>query len=246
MQTYKFILAYDGANYSGWQSQKHCQAVSNCLEKTFHTVLHKKVKVIGASRTDAGVHALGQVVKVNLDLDIAPEKLQKIINNRLPSDILIRKMEIAEPNFHPQSNVESKTYYYNFFQTRPLPLVSRYGYYFYKPIDFDKLQDCLSVFIGTHDFKAFSTEEERENTIRTVNSIKIYNFKRLGIYRFEVKGHSFLRHMVRRICGALLDVASSKEKTREDLVLALRQKNSHNHFPTAPAHGLILHSIKYR
>lgn len=244
MAIYKFIIAYDGTNYSGWQSQKHCQAVSNCLEKIFHTVLRKRVKIIGASRTDSGVHALGQVAFVKLDLDIDPEKLQQIINNRLPSDILIRKMELVGPDFHPQANVEMKTYYYHFFQKRPLPIISRYGYYFYKKVDMERLQDCFSVFLGTHDFRSFSSTDKTD-TVRTIDSINLRYFKKLGVYRIEIRGQHFLRYMVRRIVGSLLDVASS-DKTKEDLIFALNEKNSQQHLPTAPAHGLMLHSIKYK
>ncbi len=245
MPLYKFIISYDGTKYSGWQSQKHCQAVSNCLEKTFQVVLKKRVKIIGGSRTDAGVHALGQVAIVKLDMDIDPLKLQKIINNRLPADILIRKMELAEPGFHPQSNVEMKTYYYHFFQSRPLPIVSRYGYYFYKNVDLEKLQDCFSVFLGTHDFRSFCSGE-KSNTIRTIDSINLRYFKKLGIYRLEIRGQHFLRYMIRRIAGSLLEVASSDEKTKQDLIFALNQKNPQQHLATAPAHGLMLHSIKYK
>ncbi len=245
MYTYKITIAYDGTDYHGWQVQPACITIAQTLQDRFAQTFRKDITLIGASRTDAGVHALGQVARFALDTYIPAYTIQHAFNNALKRDILLRSTELVLEHFHPQRNVQSKTYWYHFFTTRPLPGAARYGYYYRFPLDFTKLTSALSVFVGTHDFRSFYTGDEHEDTIRTIHAITLRYFKRFNIYRIEVTGHSFLRYMIRRIIGAALHVAAHPIYVIADLEKALAEKNPEQPFPTAPAHGLILYKIRY-
>jgi len=245
MPIYRLLIAYDGTDYFGWQRQPDQPTIAGVLENRFESVFKKPISITGASRTDAGVHALGQVASFSLDTPIDPKKLMFAWNNALPKDILIRSLSCVPDDFHPQRDVVEKTYYYHFFQERPLPFVARYGF-FCGPIDEQKLHEGLKIFIGTHDFRSFCTGYEAESTIRTINAIEYMHFKRYGISRIAVKGPGFLRYMIRRIVGACLDVASYKSKSIDVLQYALDEKNPHQHLHVAPSRGLLLHGISYK
>lgn len=237
------VVAYDGTAYHGWQVQPEVPTVAGVLEKRFQDVFKKHIKLIGASRTDAGVHALGQVASFALDHTIAPETMLFAWNNVLPPDILIRSLDVVCDTYHPQRQVIQKTYYYHFFEQRPLPFLGRYGFFCGK-FDTAKVYEGLQIFVGTHDYRSFCTGDEAESTIRTIDSIDLVYYRRFGVYRIAVKGPGFLRHMIRRIVGACLDVASSNKRI-DELVKALDSKDPHQHLYVAPPHGLILHGIQY-
>lgn len=165
-------------------------------------------------------------------------------NNALPQDILIRTLHVAAETFHPQRDVLEKTYYYHFFEERPLPFLARYGF-FCGTIQQEKLQEGLQIFVGTHDFRSFCTGHEAESTIRTISSIELKHFKRFGVYRIIVRGPGFLRYMIRRIVGACLDVASSR-KPIDLLPQALAAQDPHQHLHVAPAQGLVLREVHYK
>src|SRR5947207_191941 len=197
-KTYKLIVAYDGSAYAGWQVQQGKPSIAETMNHTFKRVFKKDIKVLGASRTDAGVHALGQVVRVKTDLAISPEKLRWAWNNSLPEDIMIRSLEQEKDDFNPFCNVQQKVYYYHFFLERPSPFLQRYGYYHVYPTDINMLAKALQTFVGTHDFCSFrSSEDTRIDTIRTIDAIHLEHFKRYNVYRITVKGQKFLRHMIR-------------------------------------------------
>lgn len=246
MRTFKLIVAYDGTNYSGWQTQEHKPSIAGALNHAFKKVFKRDTKVLGASRTDAGVHALGQVVRVKTDLAISAQKLQWAWNNALPADITIRSLELVDDFFNPFCNVAQKIYHYHFFTERPLPFIQRYGYFYPYKLDKDLLKKALAIFVGTHNFASFrSIEDPRENTIRAIDAITLEYLPRYKMYRITVKGQKFLRHMIRRIVGASLHVA-----TKDDSALLVLQKvmdacNPAHTFPNAPAQGLMLRKIKY-
>lgn len=249
MKRYKLIISYDGTEYQGWQMQtKDKPTIAGTLAKTFTYVFGAQVSILGASRTDAGVHALGQVVRIRTELNIPAEKIMFAWDNALPPDIVIDSLEVAPEGFHPFYNVVQKTYWYHFFLHRPLPFFTRYGYYFRYPVDLDKLQKALNVFVGTQDFRSFaSSDDESPNTVRTIESITVEPVQEINGYRIVVHGPSFLRYMIRRIVGAALEVASRKQLSVDCLVQALAEKDPHQPLlPTAPAKGLLLHDIKYQ
>ncbi len=247
MNRYKLIIAYDGTCYHGWQAQKQLPSIAATLESSFHKVFNRTISIRGASRTDAGVHALGQVATFKTDLLIDVEQLKHAWNNKLPSNIVIRSIQLVPLEHNIYNNIIAKTYYYHFFLKRPLPFIHNFGWYIDKPVDIEKLKIGLQTFVGTHDFKSFcSSEDTRENSVRTINSIQVTYLRRFGIYRIAVTGPAFLRHMIRRIVGAALTVAYQHNTPISALQDALDKKSHIQILPNAPAHGLLLYKIKYR
>jgi len=247
MKSYKLTIAYDGSHYSGWQTQDHKPSVAGALNKAFSNVFKHEMRILGASRTDAGVHALGQVARIKTDLIIAADRLKWAWNNALPGDITIRSLEEVADTFNPFCNVETKIYHYHFFVERPLPFIQRYGYFYPYKIDFDLLKKALNFFVGTHDFASFrNSEDTRENTIRTIDAISLEYLPRYKAYRITVIGQKFLRHMIRRIVGASLHIATKGISTFPLLQKVMDARNPAHTLPNAPAQGLMLYKIMYK
>lgn len=245
MNYYKLIIAYDGTNYQGWQEQKDVSTIVNVLIKTFKHAFHCDLTIIGASRTDAGVHSLGQTALVKSELNLQAEQLKTIWNKRLPADIVITLLEKVDSTFHPMVKVKEKTYHYDFFLDRPLPFIQRFGLYFYWKVDIDKLRECLNIFVGTQDFRSFCSGDEMKTTIRTINEINLQYLVDLNVYRITIKGKSFLKYMIRRIVGASLEVASRKEVRVDYLKKVLKEKDPNQTLLNASPKGLILYKIDY-
>lgn len=246
---YKIIIAYDGTDFFGWQALPGLPTVAQTMQDLFAKVFNQQIMLRGVSRTDAGVHALGQVATFKTDLNIKLEQLVCAWNNVLPQSIVIQSCQYVADDFNIHAHVEQKTYQYHFFTNRPLPFTARYGWYFRYPVNLDKLKDCLQVFVGTHDFRSFCTGADKEfkrGTVRTIDSAEFEYVEQLQAYRITIKGHSFLRHMIRRIVGACLDVASSDELGVQTLHTALAEKNPAQQLPTAPAQGLVLCEVRYK
>ena len=246
LKSYKLIIAYDGTAYHGWQVQPDDLTVAGMLQARFQKVFGHDVRLIGASRTDAGVHALGQVATLTTPLSIDPQKLCSAWNGRLPADISIRSAEAVPPTFHPQRNVATKIYWYHFFTERPLPGFARYGSFYRFPINYEKLSAGLQLFVGTHDFRSFCTGDEQESTVRTVVAIRIIPLPQYRAYRIEVVGPGFLRYMIRRMVGAALFVASHPTMPVTEIATVLAACNPLHTLPSAPAQGLVLRKIIYR
>lgn len=242
---YTLIVSYDGTAYCGWQQQSNETTVAGILCSRFKKVFGRDCSMIAASRTDAGVHALGQVARITTDLVIDPSVLCRVLNGALPTDIHIRSAVVRGDDFHPLYRVDYKMYYYHIFIRRPLPQWARYGYYCSRTLDLEKFKKCLAIFVGTHDFRSFCTGELTCSTIKTINSITLTFDRRMQAYRIVFKGKSFLRHMIRRIVGAALHVAYS-DLPIETLQSALEEKNPAQQLPTAPGHGLLLRKVIYK
>lgn len=244
---YRYVISYDGTFYYGWQEQKDLPTIVAALRSTFKRVFDQDAKFFGVSRTDAGVHALGQVGILQTDIQVNPKKMMYALNNLLPEDISISCVDQVPVSFNLHADIESKTYHYHFFTQKPNPLVQRYGWYIYRPIDLQKLQDCLCVFVGTHDFRSFSTGDERDgDTVRTIQSIDLSFDVSLGAHKIIVCGPKFLHHMVRRIVGACLSAASSCAITPAFLQKMLQLCSPKTTLPTAPAKGLLLYEVRYK
>ncbi len=247
MKTFKLTIAYDGTAYYGWQDQPNLPTIEGLFKKRLKKVFHREVPFTGASRTDVGVHSLGQVARCQLDLDLTADHFKVIVNRVLPPEIIIRSVEEVSSEFHPRIGVQEKTYYYHFFLTPPLPFLSRYGLVV-KHLNLDLFAQALQVFKGTHDFRSFCTGDQGRTTMRTINSLEVHYYKRFGVYQVRVKGPSFLRHMIRRVVGACFDVSTSRlssHEALERLALTLAGKDPHHKLFVAPAKGLMLHSIRY-
>lgn len=246
---YRIKITYDGTDFYGWQIQPQHSSICQILQDTFFRIFNHKVIIIGASRTDAGVHALGQIALMKTSLKISSERMKSAWNKALPSTIQIRTITETDNTFHPHHNVQYKTYYYHFFLVKPLPFLQRYGWYYYHPCNLTLLQNTLNAFIGTHNFRAFSTGEPlNENPICSIYQAKIVYLRRYNAYRIIIQGDRFLRHMVRRLVGAALEVANSNNNnaTLEMIQVLLTSQNPANTLFNAPPHGLILYSIVYK
>jgi tRNA pseudouridine38-40 synthase len=243
MYYYKSIVAYDGTDYQGWQSQPHQRTICDVLTKAFSHVFQQQISIVGSSRTDAGVHALGQVFRITTPLDINANDLMHAWNNRLPAAISIRSLTKTDKTFHPQVNVKQKIYWYHVSLERPLPFFARYIYRYRYPFTIERLHDALQLFVGTHDFRSFCSEDERDMTVRTIDAIEVEYVKRFKVYRITIKGPSFLRYMIRRIVGAALEVSSRRSYSLAILKEILERKNPEHALPNAPAHGLMLARI---
>ncbi|MCX5923287.1 MAG: tRNA pseudouridine(38-40) synthase TruA [Candidatus Dependentiae bacterium] len=246
MAYYKIVVAYDGTSYHGWQVQPGAATISQALIDAFSNVFFQKISILGASRTDAGVHALRQVAIVRSPVDIEIDVLRKAWNKAIPTDIVVRDVQKIDKLVHPHDGVVQKVYAYHFFLERPLPFVQRFGWHFRRSVDLDILRASLNLFVGTHDFRSFCTGDDLEDTIRTIDSVDVSYVAAWNAYRIEIKGKSFLRYMVRRIVGACLEVASRDQLGLNDIVSILNNKNPRHTLPNAPAKGLVLEQIIYK
>jgi tRNA pseudouridine38-40 synthase len=241
---YKIIVAYDGTGYAGWIQQPDEPSIVQTLHDSFEHVFGKKIRLLGSSKTDAGVHAMGQVAVFKTDLTIPADKMKWAWNNALPESISIRSLELNN-DFYPHAHVKRKTYHYDLFIDRPLPSYARYGHQPFGAVDWDMFQKALQLFEGTHNFAAFYTGNDREDTERTIDEIRLEYLKERRMYRVIVRGKSFLRHMVRRIIGASLAVAQRESVSLDDIQKALHTGQTNCQLPTAPAKGLMLYNIEY-
>ncbi len=239
------VISYDGTSYHGWQRQPVVPTIAGELERSFKTVFKKDISIVGASRTDAGVHALGQVARFFLESPLPERQLSFAWNNVLPPAILIRSLIEVPELFHPQRAVVQKIYQYYIFPQRPLPVYARYGYFSGK-LDQDKLCAGLQYFVGTHDYRSFCTGHEAESTIRSIHSIEVTSLSSYGALRITVIGPGFLRYMIRRIVGACIDIASSPSRSLEELPCALAERDPRQNLHVAPSCGLVLRSIQYQ
>ena len=245
MNHYKLIVAYDGTDYAGWQSQGNGKSVAEALCRSFESVFRVQPFLHGVSRTDAGVHAVGQVVWLKADLDLDPDQLKFAWNNRIDRSIVIRSVQAVSREYRSMQEVIEKTYFYHFFTSRPLPFLARYGWYCDHRLDLDKLRGALQIFVGTHDFRSYCTGDEWEDTVRTINSIELVTLPKIQMYRIVVKGPRFLRYMIRRIVGSCIQVASHSKMEIGYLKKVLDELDPEQCLRNAPSRGLMLYRIKY-
>ncbi|HQP00052.1 MAG TPA: tRNA pseudouridine(38-40) synthase TruA, partial [Caldisericia bacterium] len=204
----KLILMYDGTNFYGSQKNENLRTIEGVLNLHLKKILNEDINLTFASRTDRGVHALGQVVNFKVDTKIPTKNIKKILNNKLPDDLSIKEIEEVDLNFSSRFDSKGKVYFFivnNSFET-PNPILNRYSLWFPYKIDYNRLKDNITFFIGKKDFSSFTTEEEREkgSTIREILDISFLNKDNLLF--FIITGKSFLRHQIRRMIGALLEI----------------------------------------
>ena len=248
MEKYKIIVSYDGTNYQGWQVQPNQKSIADCLQNSFKKVFNKSISIVGASRTDSGVHAFGQVSQFRTDLDIDSQTIISSWNNILPDDILIRSIEKVPDDFSVFHDVVQKTYYYHLYLSRPLPFFARYGwhYEFINSVDFEKFNKALQLYIGEHDFRSFCRLEDDRSSIRTIDSITLNKLSRFNAIQVVVKGKSFLRFQIRRMIGYALDVARRTDLSIDYLKDILENPSPKQILLKAEAKGLCLKKIIYK
>ena len=244
MRRIRLTVAYDGTNYCGWQVQINGITVEEVLNKTLSELCHEDIKVIGASRTDSGVHALGNVAVFDTESGIPGEKFSFALNQRLPEDIRIQESCQVADDFHPRYCDTIKTYEYKILNRRfDMPTERLYSTFVYYTLDIDKMKRAAAVLVGEHDFKSFcSTRSQVENTVRTITDITI---DKVGdMIHIRISGNGFLYNMVRIIVGTLMKIGLGiwPEDCMEAILAA---KDRTKAGPKAEAKGLTLVEIKY-
>jgi tRNA pseudouridine38-40 synthase len=241
---YKLIVAYDGAPFSGWQSQPDGNAIQDHLERAIHKISGERVRVHGAGRTDAGVHALAQGAHVDLAKDLAPERWLRAINSALPPAIRVMQCKHASQTFHARFSAKEKIYRYRIWNGEVLPPheLGR-AWHIAKKLDVDLMREAARLLKGEHDFAAFAANRGKaeKNTGRTLNEIKIR--RRRDLIEIEFQADGFLYKMARMLTGALVDCGLTKI-TIVDLRDRLRGSKPRARM-TAPACGLFLVRVRY-
>ena len=245
MKRIKLTIAYDGTNYCGWQIQPNGITVEEVINKALQKLTGEPILVIGASRTDSGVHAMGNVAVFDTETSIPPERIAMALNLRLPEDIVIVKSEEVALDFHPRYCDCSKTYEYHIINTRiPIPTKRLTNYFVSYNLNLDHMRQAASYLVGEHDFVSFcNVRTDVENTVRTITALDIIeNGNEITI---RITGNGFLYNMVRIIVGTLIRVGRgfyTPEKVKE----ILEAKDRKAAGVTAPAHGLMLMEINYK
>lgn len=266
MKRIKLTVAYDGTNYHGWQVQPNADTIEGELNKAISELTGEQIEVIGASRTDAGVHALGNVAVFDTESRIPGEKFSYALNQRLPEDIIIQKSEEVAADFHPRYQKCRKTYEYTILNRKfPLPEYRNTTHFDYGKLDIEAMKKACKAFIGEHDFAGFcSAGAQVKTTVRTIYSLEVetvefdkpesselnrencvkteQNNNRL--IKIRVNGNGFLYNMVRIIAGTLIEVGkgSITPEQMEDIINSADREKAG---PTAPAKGLKLVEIEY-
>ena len=247
---FKLLLQYDGTDFHGWQIQTELRTVQGELTRVLSLLDGREVVVHGSGRTDAGVHAEGQVANAELQREISPQKLRAAINGNLPDDVRVLFADIAPEDFHARYSARSKTYVYRVVSGQVMsPFWSRFALADGRSLDLERMRACASLFMGEHDWTAFSAaQSDAGSRVRTISALEIDSGwdarGRCHLIQIAVTADGFLRYMVRSIAGTLL--AAGRGEIDETVIgRAIREGERELAGPTAPAHGLTLKSVKY-
>ena len=244
MYNYKIVIEYDGTNFVGWQQQENGQSIQSALQEALIKLSSEKVTIFGAGRTDAGVHAYGQVASFSLSKKIETDVIRDGLNQHLrPQPIAIQKAELVEDDFHARFSAKKRWYEYKIINRRPpLTIDVNRAWCVYKNLDIEKIKSESYYFLGKHDLNAFrSAHCQSKNSVKTIDSVSIKNKGEEII--FEVSAKSFLHSQVRIMIGTLVDIAKGNiNKTVLDIINSKQREVAGQ---TAPAHGLYLKKIEY-
>lgn len=243
---YKIIVEYEGSNYSGWQRQKNtAQTIQQKLENALSRLNKSQVSVIGAGRTDAGVHAAGQTANFFLDVDIPTEKVPFALNAELPADIICKKAEKVDLDFHARYSARGKKYRYRILNSNfNSVFVRKFVYNVHQKLDLELMKKAAALFEGCHDFASFcAAGSSVESTVRNIYSLDIYSAENGEIW-IDVIGDGFLYNMIRILVGTLIELGINKKKFSElENILASCDRREAGF--TAPAQGLTLLEVFY-
>ncbi|WP_300277215.1 tRNA pseudouridine(38-40) synthase TruA [Peptacetobacter sp.] len=243
MRNIKIIVQYNGANYCGWQEQPDSLGIQGNIEYAIKEITKEKVKINGSGRTDAGVHAIGQVANFKIESKIDVSRIPDALNSKLPKDISIIDAEEVDEDFHARYSAKGKVYRYLVYNSRYRnPILKDISYQVKYDLDFDKMKKAAESLVGTHDFCGFmSSGSSIKDTVRTIRNVKIEKEGDLIVFEFE--GNGFLYNMVRIISGTLIDIGRGKiEENMEEII---KSKNRSNAGHTAPGHALFLKKVFY-
>lgn len=244
MKRVRLLISYDGTNYCGWQVQNNGITVEEVLNKHLSELLGEEIAVIGASRTDSGVHARGNVAVFDTETKIPAEKISFALNQRLPNDIRIQKSDEVPSDWHPRYQDSVKTYEYKILNRKfPDPLRRFYTHFVYMPLDLEKMQHAAAYLVGEHDFASFcSARSQANSTVRIIYSLEVT--KSGDEISILVRGNGFLYNMVRIIVGTLMKVGLGVYPP-EHVQKILEAADRYAAGPKAPACGLTLINIEY-
>lgn len=245
MRRIKLVIAYDGTNYHGWQFQTNGISIEEVLNQALSSLLKEEIAVIGASRTDSGVHALGNVAVFDTESRIPADKICFALNQRLPEDIRVQSSCEVPADWHPRKQNCVKTYEYKIFNRKvDMPVGRLYTYFCYFPINEEAMRQAASYLIGEHDFKSFCTPRtQAEETVRTIYQLSVER-DNADMVTIRVSGSGFLYNMVRIIAGTLLRVGTGLYPP-EHVEEILEERNRQAAGPTLPAKGLTLIRLEY-
>ena len=241
---YKVVLAYDGNRYVGFQSQKNGLTIQDEIEKVIKRICKEDLRIIMASRTDAGVHAKHQVFHFDVDKDFDTYKLKGSFNGLLPKDIHVIDVKKVKETFHARFSVKSKTYEYLINTGEYDVFLNGYAYQCFYKLDIDKMKECGNLFLGKHDFSSFntSTYKEKPDQTRTITEFKI--IKKGDLLKIRVTGDGFMRNMVRIMVGTLIDVGRGQKQIKEVKDMLKNPSKGTKRYNISPS-GLYLVDIKY-
>ena len=241
----KLTIEYDGGAYHGWQIQPGLRTIQGVMREQIAQITQKKVNLIGAGRTDAGVHALAQVANFKTESTIDLPSLQRGLNSLLSPDIVVKGAEEVEEGFHARFKARSKTYEYHILnQPYPSAILRDYAWFIHHELDLPSMQKCGKLLIGSHDFSSFrASGDESRHSMREVIRLEIER-RENNLVVIVIEANAFLREMVRSIVGTLVDVGRGKTSVSEfkEIFGAHDRRRAGM---TAPAHGLFLVEVKY-
>lgn len=240
MINYKMYIKYDGTNYFGFSIQNNYATIQGSIETALKKIFEEKVTTLGSGRTDRGVHAIEQVISFKNKKFFNPVGLSKVINNKIPSDIEILKIEIVDSEFHARFSSKSKTYKYIINNGTFNIFMRNYETYIFRKINLDTMINASKYFIGEHDFSSFTTSS-KGNNIRTISDI-IISKNENEIITLEITANGFLRYMVRMIVAKLINIGIGKENNIVELLKNPRKGSS---IFKAESQGLYLNTINY-
>lgn len=244
MPTIKLILEYDGSAYAGWQRQPDQPTIQDSIETAIRGVTQQTVPVIGAGRTDAGVHALGQVASFHIDRIMTPRQWTRALNAHLPDTIAVQSAALMPDTFHARYSAKGKLYTYRLLNREPRPALDRqYCWHIYKPLNDAAMNHAAMALVGTHDFSSFQTQPtDNEDPVCHLKHLTV--FRQGNTLRIEAYADRFLKQMVRSIVGTLVEVGLGK-RNPDELHTILNARNRSAAGKTAPPHGLFLMRVDY-
>ena len=239
MRRVRMVVAYDGTNYAGWQIQPNALTIEEVLNRELTKLLSEEITVHGASRTDAGVHSLGNIAWFDTETRMDPERVAPALNTHLPADIRALSSGEVSLNYNPHNIKTKKSYEYRI-QNRDvyLPTERLYSYFYHYNLDEKKMNEAVKALIGTHDFTAFSSVRAQVKTrVRTIYEAEV--FRKGDMVTIRISGDGFLYNMVRIIAGTLIEIGNGRREVSE-MKRILESMNRENAGPTAPPEGLIM------
>ncbi len=249
-KNFKIIIEYDGSFFFGWQKQKDKKTIQEEIEIVLSKILNQKIKIYGSGRTDAGVHAFGQVANFHADTAIKPLKLKKAVNSLIKLPIVIKDCNIVDNKFHARYSALSKEYHYFILnQEDPVAIKRQYQWHIKQSLDFDIMNQCCLAITGILDFKSFENSgSPKVSTIREVFFAKINKLESNKLesnrFVFKICANGFLRYMVRNLIGTIV-LCGAKKITPDEFIKIVKAKERAKAGQTAPPHGLFLKKVNY-